>query len=375
MSGDDALESVRYRGVDDFTLLDQRVLPHVVRYDAVRTLEDGWSAIKDMRVRGAPAIAITAALTVAVTASAKTTELADAAAAVKYLHEALDYMATSRPTAVNLFNAVAQLKQFVSASASSADATAASVVQAFVGEAERYLHEDTELNRGIMRHGAADILSRCAAVDEAGGVAVLTICNTGSLATSKYGTALGVIRQLHYDGKLQQVYALETRPWNQGARLTVFECLHEKMPTTLLVDNAVAFLMKTRNISAVVVGADRVCQNGDTANKIGTYNAAVAAKHHGVPFYVAAPTTTLDPTTPNGDAVHIEERTPLEITHNPATGERAIADGPTLSVWNPVFDIVPGELITGGIITEKGVAKPNASAPFYDIAAIVAGSA
>ena len=365
---DEALESVRYRGVQDFTLLDQRVLPHTVKYDKVVTLEDTWNAIKDMRVRGAPAIAVTAALGVAVAASQQTFQ--SVAEAGEYLKVSLDYISTSRPTAVNLFNAVAAFKAFVEDQAAKA-ADAAALVAAFIAEAERYLQEDTELNQGIMRHGAAHILSKCPLVNDAGQAAVLTICNTGSLATSKYGTALGVIRQLHYDGKLQQVYALETRPWNQGARLTVFECVHEKMPTTLLVDNAASFLMKTRKISAVIVGADRVCQNGDTANKIGTYNVAVAAKHHGVPFFVAAPTTTLDPKTADGDKVEIEERTPTEITHNTATGQRVVAESDLLTVWNPVFDVVPGELITGGIITEKGVATPNAQAPFFDIAAIV----
>jgi methylthioribose-1-phosphate isomerase len=371
MSTDETLESIRYRGVTDFTLLDQRVLPHTVRYDKVVTLEDTWSAIQDMRVRGAPAIAVTAGLGVAVTASQQSFDSVQAAA--DYLNNSLDYMSTSRPTAVNLFNAVAMFKAFVAATAKAVP-DAASLVSAFVAEAERYLREDTALNMGIMRHGADHLYKHCAPATDGPEpmFTVLTICNTGSLATSKYGTALGVIRQLHYDGKLAQVYALETRPWNQGARLTVFECLHEKMPTTLLVDSAASFLMKTRRVSAVIVGADRVCQNGDTANKIGTYNLAVAAKHHGVPFFVAAPTTTLDPKTPDWSAVHIEERDATEITHNTATNQRVVAEGDGLTVWNPVFDVVPGELITGGIITERGVQTPHAMAPHYDIAAILA---
>lgn len=375
MSASDAdttLESIRYRGVSDFSLLDQRVLPHTVRYDAVVTVQDAFDAIKDMRVRGAPAIAVTAALGVAVAAAKQTFESADAA--VAFLNDSLDHVSKSRPTAVNLFNAVAALKAQIAESRKTCD-TAAAVVAAYIADAEAMFREDTQLNMGIMRHGAKHLLEHCAPAEDADGkLNVLTICNTGSLATTKYGTALGVIRQLHYDGKLAQVFACETRPWNQGARLTVFECVHEKMPTTLLVDSAVSFLMASRRISAVIVGADRVCQNGDTANKIGTYNVAVAAKHHGVPFFVAAPTTTLDPKTASGRAVTIEERTPTEITHNTATMERVVADGPTLTVWNPVFDIVPGALITGGIVTEKGVFTPAAAEPFFDIAAIVGGA-
>jgi S-methyl-5-thioribose-1-phosphate isomerase len=371
MAQDSALEAIRYRGVTDFSLLDQRVLPHTVRYDAVRTVEDAFDAIREMRVRGAPAIAVTAALGVAVAAAADAS-LTTAAAAAAFLVGKLDYIETSRPTAVNLHNAVVALKAFVAALLPTA-ADGAALVAAFVTEAERLLAEDTELNEGIMKCGAAHIFAgRKDNLSDK--VNVLTICNTGALATTRFGTALGVIRQLHYDGRLGQVYALETRPWNQGARLTVFECVHEKMPVTLIVDSAASFLMARQSIDAVIVGADRVCQNGDTANKIGTYNVAVAAKHHGVPFYVASPTTTMDAHTATGDAVVIEERTPTEITHNMGTMERVIAEGETLSIWNPVFDITPGALITGGIVTEQRVVEPAAAAPYYDIAAVLAAS-
>ncbi|CAE7249977.1 unnamed protein product [Symbiodinium sp. CCMP2456] len=371
MAAPDVLEAIVYRGPQDFKILDQRVLPHTVTYDAVVTLKDTFDAIKEMRVRGAPAIAVTAALGVAVAAHKET--FADVAACKQWLNESLDYISTSRPTAVNLFNAVRDLKHFVADC--SAD-SAAGVVAAYTAEAERFFAEDTKLNEGIMKHGAAHMLANCGGDGDAAAkkLNVVTICNTGSLASTKYGTALGVIRQLHYQKQLAQVFACETRPWNQGARLTVFECLHEQMPTTLIVDSAVSFLMRKRGVDAVVVGADRVCANGDTANKIGTYNVAVAAKHHGVAFYVAAPTTTLDPRTADGDAVTIEERTPTEITHNMATMQRVVAEGPTLSVWNPVFDIVPGALITGGIITERGVIEPKPTAPHYDIAAYLAKS-
>ncbi|CAD2213068.1 Initiation factor 2 subunit family, putative [Angomonas deanei] len=218
-----------------------------------------------------------------------------------------------------------------------------------------------------MKCGAEYILRNAAGPK----VRILTICNTGALAASRYGTALGVVRQLFYDGKLEQVYACETRPWNQGARLTVYECVEEDIPCTLICDGAVSALMNSQKIDAVIVGADRICQNGDTANKIGTYNVAVAAKYHNVPFFVAAPTTTLDANTPDGSAVTIEERETTEITTNMVTKQRVVADGPNLSIWNPVFDITPAALITGGIITEKGVFAPKTSGSvLYDIKAI-----
>jgi S-methyl-5-thioribose-1-phosphate isomerase len=364
------LESIKYRGVDQpFELLDQRLLPHTLKFDVVESVEDTFDAIKEMRVRGAPAIAVTAALGVAVAAH-KQPAFVDLAAAKAFLVASLDRVAQSRPTAVNLFNAVRALKALVDASAAAEGATAASLVEAFKVEAERMLQEDVDFNTNIMKHGAKHLLE----LTGRDKLNIVTICNTGALATARFGTALGVVRELHYTGHLEQIYALETRPWNQGARLTVFECVHEKMPVTLLVDNALSSLMRSRRIDAVIVGADRVCQNGDTANKIGTYNAAVAAKHHGVPFFVAAPTTTLDKLTADGSHVEIEERTTGEITHSGTggTGTRIVVEGETLKVWNPVFDITPAELITGGIITEKGVATPAASAPYFDIASIVA---
>eukprot|EP00744_Colponema_vietnamica_P007752 GILI01011116.1.p1 GENE.GILI01011116.1~~GILI01011116.1.p1 ORF type:complete len:290 (+),score=31.33 GILI01011116.1:76-870(+) len=234
------------------------------------------------------------------------------------------------------------------------------VIGKFVVHAEEMYQEDIAFNEGIMRNGAKHIMTHDSL--GAGKVNIMTICNTGALATSRYGTALGVIRELHYTNKLEQVYACETRPWNQGARLTIYECVQEKMPATLICDSAASSLMRSRKVHAVIVGADRICRNGDTANKIGTYNLAVAAKFHGVPFYVAAPSTTLDRHTLSGDKVEIEERETTEITHNMATKERCVADGPHLKIWNPVFDITPAELITGGIITEKTVLVPNPKA-------------
>lgn len=220
----------------------------------------------------------------------------------------------------------------------------------FIDTTEAMLLKDIEDNKAIGAHGARAILS-------AGGESaarVLTHCNTGSLATAGYGTALGVVRKLHELGRLEHVYCTETRPYNQGARLTAFELVHDKLPATLIIDSMVAALLRAKNISAVVVGADRVVANGDTANKIGTYQIAVVAKFHGVPFYIAAPLTSIDLKIPTGDQIVIEERPDREMTH---VGEHRIA-AQGIKCWNPAFDVTPAHLITG-IITEMGVFKPD----------------
>lgn len=370
----DSLKSIKYSGADKpLVLLDQRVLPHQVKFDDYDSAEGIHAAIKEMRVRGAPAIAITCALGIAVAATKEKKSFAASAAAAKdWISAKLHYVGSARPTAVNVFNAIAKLDEVLAAAAAAQGATADSTLAAFVAEAERMYEEDVGFNKSMMQHGATFIeklaLQRrgdeAKAASEAGKrfINVVTICNTGALATAAFGTALGVIRQLHYTGKLERVYPLETRPWNQGSRLTVFECVHEQMPTTLIIDNAVAALMQSKKIDAVIVGADRICRNGDTANKIGTCNVAVVAKEFGVPFFVAAPSTTLDPSTASGDRVEIEQRGHEEITH--IGGERRIADGPTLSIWNPAFDITPARLITGGIITERGVFPPSKEGTF-----------
>eukprot|EP01062_Namystynia_karyoxenos_P068941 TRINITY_DN6409_c0_g2_i1.p1 TRINITY_DN6409_c0_g2~~TRINITY_DN6409_c0_g2_i1.p1 ORF type:complete len:414 (+),score=143.22 TRINITY_DN6409_c0_g2_i1:85-1242(+) len=342
-------------------LLDQTKLPLVVHYDVIRTAADAWAAIREMRVRGAPAIAISAALGLAVEAvaglDAADGAYASGAAAAERLRERLEYLGTSRPTAVNLHNAVRDLSRIVAdAAASGADAGA--VVNSYVEAAEAMLAADEADNRGIAEHGSEHILRHN--VPAAASANIVTICNTGALACARIGTALGVIRFVHRKGRLGQVFPLETRPYNQGGRLTVFECVSERIPCTLLVDSAVSYLMQTRSIHACVVGADRVCLNGDFANKIGTYNVAVAAKHHGVPFYVAAPVTTIDQSLHEGSGIPVEQRSAEEITHNMQTKQRIVADGPTLSVWNPAFDVTPHRLVTGGIITELGVITPDA---------------
>lgn len=361
----ETLESIKYtRG--SLRLLDQRRLPLETVFDDITSVQDIWVAIREMRVRGAPAIAVSAALGLAVATQREfqahpSLTVGDL---ISFILKQCDYLITSRPTAVNLANTLCALKAELQAGDPSSFSTPQAVVDRFTEMAEQVFKEDVAYNEGIMRHGAAHILRR---VPSGKRVSVLTICNTGALATSRYGTALGVVRQLFYDNRLEQVYACETRPWNQGARLTVYECVEESIPCTLICDSAVSALLSRNEIHAVVVGADRICQNGDTANKIGTYHLAVAAKHHGVPFYVAAPSTTLDGATLEGSAVAIEEREPSEITTNAVTGQRVVADGPRVRVWNPVFDITPASLITGGIITEAGVFEPAPASPHFNI--------
>ncbi|KAH9598134.1 Initiation factor 2B-related [Trypanosoma melophagium] len=364
----ETLESIKYtRG--SLRLLDQRKLPYETIFDDICTIDDICTAIKEMRVRGAPAIAVSAALAIAVAAERKQKEKdiwKSAEDAKRFVLESCDTVMTARPTAVNLSKTLTQFKHDMNnVKASSVSA----MVDACVQLAEKIFAEDIAYNEGIMRHGATHIIR----LTKKTKVNILTICNTGALATSRYGTALGVVRQLFYNDQLEQLYACETRPWNQGARLTVYECVQEQIPCTLLCDSAAAALMRRGAVDAVIVGADRICQNGDTANKIGTYNLAVAAAHHGVPFFVAAPTTTLDPHTANGADVKIEERETREITHDVITQQRVVAEGPFLQVWNPVFDITPAELITGGIITENGVCVPAATAPYFDIARMCRG--
>ena len=339
-------------------LLDQKKLPMTTCYDAVTSAEDAWHAIHDMRVRGAPAIAIAAALGLAVEIRAKQASFSDAKTCAAHLCERLDYLSTSRPTAVNLHNAVRDLKKTVNDEAAKASSTSASVSSAYITAAEKMLKDDERDNGAMSEFGSEHILANCRKTTD-GKVKIVTICNTGSLATARYGTALGVVRFLHKKEKLERVFPLETRPYNQGGRLTTYECVQEGIDATLIVDSAVSYLMSKQLISACIVGADRVCANGDTANKIGTYNVAVAAKHHGIPFYIAAPVTTIDQDLPDGSGIPVEERSTTEITHNPLTGDRVVAEGPTLQVWNPSFDVTPAELITGGIVTDIGVIEPK----------------
>lgn len=343
-----ALQAICYKR-GSLKLLDQTKLPLESVYLDIRNASDGWSAIRDMVVRGAPAIAIAAALSLAVEASNLESFNGTPDDAASFLVQKLEYLVSSRPTAVNLFDAATKLKEVILKAASTSSETKA-VFQAYVEAAELMLEDDVASNKAIGSYGASCFQNH---LKNAKKMSILTHCNTGSLATAGYGTALGVIRALHSQGLLERAYCTETRPFNQGSRLTAFELVHDNIPATLIADSAAAALMKAGRVQGVVVGADRVAANGDTANKIGTYSLALCAKSHGIPFYVAAPLTSIDLSLSSGEDIVIEERSPKELLNTRGgLGEQVAASG--ISVWNPAFDVTPANLIAG-IITEKGV--------------------
>ena len=310
-------------------LLDQRVLPGDVHHLVCRDVETVAVAIETLAVRGAPAIGIAAAYGMV---------LAARAGGRNALAGAEERLARTRPTAVNLFWA---LERMLAKSRFEGDATLA---EGLLDEAVRIHEEDITMNRTMGANGAALLPQRCA---------VLTHCNAGALATGGYGTALGVIRAAVSAGKDVRVYADETRPVLQGARLTAWELREEGIPVTLVCDGMAGALMASGRVDAVIVGADRIAANGDVANKIGTYGVAVLARHHGIPFYVAAPTSTFDPSLPHGAAIPIEERNGEEVRS--FGGARTAPEG--IPVWNPAFDVPPGALITA-IISEESVTFP-----------------
>ncbi|XP_029440613.1 methylthioribose-1-phosphate isomerase [Rhinatrema bivittatum] len=343
-----SLESVRYsRG--SLAVLNQLLLPRESRYEPISGVREAWEAIRAMKVRGAPAIAIVGCLSLAV--ELHRAEAKEKEQLLTFVLDSLAFLVTSRPTAVNMARAAGELSAFVRREAERAGATSESIQESVIRWAEDLLMKDTQDNKKIGDHGARHLVRRIPGQP----VTVLTHCNTGSLATAGYGTALGVIRSLHAMGRLAHVYCTETRPYNQGARLTAYELVYEKIPATLIADSMASVAMKEKGVSAVVVGADRVVANGDTANKVGTYQLAIAAKHHGIPFYVAAPSTSCDLDLKEGAHIVIEERPGEELTD--LNGERIAARG--IGVWNPAFDVTPCGLITGGIITEFGVFAPQ----------------
>jgi len=327
----DRIRPIRWTG-NALELLDQRKLPFVVEYLSCTTSDEVAAAIHDLAVRGAPAIGIAAAWGVVL--AAREVMAATPAEAADKLEPAMQRLNAARPTAVNLGWALARMR----AALKPAGSDWRGVLEL---EALAIAEEDLAANRHMGELGAALIPV---------GSGVLTHCNTGSLATAGFGTALGVIRAGVAQGRIGKVYAGETRPWQQGARLTAWELLQDGIPATLIADSAASHLMKTGAVQWVVVGADRICANGDTANKIGTYQLAIAARHHGAKFMVVAPSSTVDMATPNGDAIHIEERDPGELLG--IAGTRTVAEG--VPAWNPVFDVTPASLIDA-IVTEKGV--------------------
>lgn len=320
-------------------LLDQRVIPAEKTYQDYTDASAVAAAIHDMVVRGAPAIGVTAAFGLALTAYHSQATSTDALRAELEAAEAI--LRRSRPTAVNLFWALDRMLRRIH---DHKHASAAELRAAVIDEAQQIAAEDVATCQQIGRHGMALIPDQATIIHH---------CNTGSLAASDYGTALGVIRTAHEHGKEVFVLVDETRPRLQGARLTSWELKEQGIPHKIIADGASGHYMRTQKISLCVVGADRIAANGDTANKIGTYNLAVVAQANGVPFYVAAPTTTIDMATPNGDAIEIEERTPLEVLQ--IGSERIAPEG--VDAGNPAFDVTPARYITG-IITEKGVIYP-----------------
>jgi methylthioribose-1-phosphate isomerase len=322
-------------------LLDQRKLPHETVYVICADHHAVTDAIKDMIVRGAPAIGVTAAYGMALAAQQnQSLPITDFLTA---LSRAGNELIGARPTAVNLQWAVARM--LAVGQAHSAKSTS-EITIALINEAETIASEDVRVNRAIGEHGAGLISD---------GACILTLCNAGALATAGHGTALGVIYTAHARGRKPSVFACETRPYLQGARLTTWELSQANIPVTLIVDSAAGLLFQRKMVDMVIVGADRIAANGDVANKIGTYPLSVLSKEHDIPFYIAAPFSTFDLRLANGNEIPIEERSSREITH---IAEMQIT-GSDISVYNPSFDITPAEKISA-IITEQGIIyQPN----------------
>jgi methylthioribose-1-phosphate isomerase len=346
-------------------LIDQRALPVEEIYLTCTDYRQVVEAIKNLTVRGAPAIGVAAAMGIALGALTLTTS--PTREIRRKFDEICSHFAAARPTARNLFWAIERMRDRFTASlgllavkderdSSNSDlpitsprrplmsADIAALQNTLISEAICICEEDIAINIRIGEHGSSLI---------ADGARILTHCNAGALATAGYGTALGVVRAAWESGKKIHVYADETRPVLQGARLTAWELVREGIPSTLITDNMAAFLMKQKKVDLVIVGADRIAANGDTANKIGTYGLAVLARAHGLPLYIAAPLSTIDTTLAEGSLIPIEERAHDEVTH--FGGARTAPEG--VLVWNPAFDVTPAELITA-IITEKGVLYP-----------------
>ena len=334
----DRIRPIRWDG-NALELLDQRRLPFAIEYVRCVSSDAVADAIRALAVRGAPAIGIAAAWGAVL--AARDVQAGDGAHALAAMRPALDRLNAARPTAVNLAWALARMRRAL-------DGAGADWREIAEREARAIESEDLAANRRMGALGAALI---------APGSGVLTHCNTGSLATAGFGTALGVIRAGVAQGRIGKVFADETRPWMQGSRLTVWELQQDGIDATLIADAAASHLMKLGEVDWVVVGADRICANGDVANKIGTYQLAIAARFHGLKLMVVAPSSTVDMATASGDAIEIEERDPAELLG--VSGSRTVADG--IRAWNPVFDITPAALIDA-IVTERGVVEhPDAA--------------
>ena len=328
--------------IDTYTrMVDQTKFPDKYEYVDIKTGQEMFDAIKTMIVRGAPAIGIAGAQGVTLYAQ----ELASKSLALdefkKQLLDKADYLASSRPTAVNLFWAVEKQKEIIKKS----NASIEEIINELKINGKKIELEDIEINKKIGDYGAMVVPK---------GATILTHCNAGALATGGYGTALGVVRSAFANDPSVKVFADATRPRQQGARITTLELVMDGIPVTLITDGMCSYFMKKGMIDMVVVGADRIAANGDAANKIGTYTVAIAAKYHNIPFYVAAPLSTIDTSIKSGDEIVIEERSHEEVTV--INGKRICPEG--VNVINPGFDVTPHELIAG-IITEKGILRPD----------------
>jgi methylthioribose-1-phosphate isomerase len=334
---------------DAVVMVDQRKLPGTEVYVRARTAQEMAKAIKTMVIRGAPAIGVAAAYGIAL--GMKKSQATGTTKFAAEFQRTCDLIGATRPTAVNLFWAIDRMKR-VFASAAQAGQSVEELKARLVAEAQLIHDEDVASCRALGAHGANLVPD---------GARILTHCNAGALATAGFGTALGVIRGAVEQGKKVTVFADETRPFLQGARLTAWELTRDGIPTTVITDNMAGWMMRQREIDLVVVGADRIAANGDAANKIGTYSVAVLAREHGLPFYVAAPVSTVDLATADGTGIPIEERDAREVTHVGPT--RVAAEG--ASVRNPAFDVTPNRFITA-IITERGVFR----APYQESLAL-----
>ncbi|KAI0695453.1 eukaryotic translation initiation factor 2B [Cytidiella melzeri] len=383
------LTSIRTSG-HKIEIVNQLLLPHTVEFIPIDTVEEAHDAIKSMKIRGAPAIASLAALIVSseIARGLETTPppsfLESPQALKEFIEPKLSYLFTARPTAVNLGAATRRLANTLQ-SGLDAGKDAKIIAQDLVAEGLAIDSEDVSRNKAMSKWGGDWLMEQ---VKKKGGsgtaINVMTVCNTGSLATSGYGTALGLITYLHETGNLQKAFFTQSTPYHQGSRLTAYELLSLNIPSVMLCDSMVGSLFQHNNIAGIAVGADRIAKNGDTANKVGTYNAAVLAARHGIPFIVVAPVSTVDLDVEDGSGIPIEHRPPLEacLVRGALYPFVANADGTKAQasvmvtpeglegVYNPSFDVTPAELITA-IVTEKGVAVKEDGKTSFDLSKIV----
>ncbi|KAF8518789.1 eukaryotic translation initiation factor 2B [Gautieria morchelliformis] len=375
-----ALVGLRTDG-DNIEIVNQLLLPHVKEYIPINSTDEAYEAIKSMKIRGAPAIASLASLSLAshlshcLSATPSPLFLASPAALRAHVKPILDHLYSSRPTAVNLGAAIRRLTRILDRPASNENETyARELATSLIREGRVIADEDVGRNLEMSKHGAEWVFEQSKLHDGAK-VNVLTVCNTGSLATSGYGTALGLITYLHQTDKLEKAYYTQSAPYHQGSRLTALELQSLNIPSTMICDTMVGSLFQHHDIHAVVVGADRIAQNGDTANKVGTYNAAVLAARHNIPFVVVAPISTVDLEIPDGS----QASPPIEATlvrgilypSPDDSSQQAVVQftPPGLEgIYNPSFDVTPAELISA-IVTEKGVAVKKDGQRVYDLGA------